>query len=165
MFRGDGIGERHRVVERFDENDSAKIIPRGARDFRTRKRRKLRFNSALDFICERLIVSNENRLRVDVVLGLRQQIGRDPVGVGATIRDHQHLGWTGDHVDADLAEHQALRGGHISVAGADDLRHRLDGRGAIGQRRHRLCAADAVDFGHAAQLRRRQHQRIELAVG
>ena len=31
---------------------------------------------------------------------------------------------TGDHVDADLAEHVTLGGGHVDVAGADDLVHR-----------------------------------------
>jgi hypothetical protein len=53
---------------------------------------------------------------------------------------------TGDHVDADLAEHLALGGGDIGIAGADDLGDRRDGVGAIGQRGHGLRAADAVDL-------------------
>ena len=99
------------------------------------------------------------------MLGLRQQIGRDPAGIAGVVGDDQHFGRAGDHVDADLAEHQPLGRGDIGVAGADDLRHRRDRRGAVGERRHRLRAADAVDLGDAAEMRRRQHQRIELAVG
>ena len=57
-----------------------------------------------------------------------------------------------------------LGGGDIGVAGADDLGDRRDRRGAVGQRRHRLRAADAIDLGDAGEMRRRQHQRIELAV-
>ena len=109
-------------------------------------------------------VRDQDRLRARVMLGLRQQIGGDPAGIAAVVGDHQHLGGTGDHVDADLAEHQPLGGGDIGVAGADDLGDRRDRRRAVGQRRHRLRAADAIDFGDAAEMRRRQHQRIELAV-
>src|SRR5262249_56714157 len=47
------------------------------------------------------------------------------------VGQHQHLGRTGDHVDADLAEHQPLRRRHVGVARADDLVDRRDGGGAI----------------------------------
>ena len=99
------------------------------------------------------------------MLGLRQQIGGDPGGVAGAVGDDKHFRGAGDHVDADLAEHQPLGGGDIGVAGADDLRDRRDGRGAVGQRRHRLRAADAVDLRDAAEPGGRQHQRIELAAG
>ena len=81
------------------------------------------------------------------------------------VGEDQHLGGPGDHVDADLAEHQPLGGRHIGVAGADDLGDRLDGLGAVGERRHRLRAADAIDLVDAGELRGREHQRRELAVG
>ena len=81
-------------------------------------------------------------------------------GVG----EHHHLGGAGDAVDADAAEHLALGLGDIGVAGADDAVHRGDGGGAVGQRRHRLRAADAVDFGHPGAARRGQHQRVQHAV-
>ena len=99
------------------------------------------------------------------MLGLRQKIGRDPVGIGVAVGQHQHFGGARDHVDADLAEDLPLGRGDIGIAGADDLRHRLDRLRAVSERGHRLRAADAVDFVDAAELRRRQHQRIELAVG
>ena len=98
------------------------------------------------------------------MLGLRQEIGGNPVGIGGAVGQHQHFGRAGDHVDADLAEHDALGRSHIGVARADDLGHRLDGFGAVGQRRDSLCASDPVDFAHPGKLRRGQHQRIELAI-
>ena len=47
-------------------------------------------------------------------------------GFAVAVGEDQHLGGPRDHVDADLAEHVALRRGDIGVAGTDDLGHRLD---------------------------------------
>ena len=99
------------------------------------------------------------------MLGLRQEVGGDPVRIGVAVGEDQHLGRPGDHVDADLAEHQALGRRHIGVAGTDDLVDRRDRRGAVGERRHRLGAADAVDLVDAGERGGRQHQRVEPAVG
>ena len=104
-------------------------------------------------------------MRGFVVLGLRQQIGGDPVGISRLVGDDQDFGRPRDHVDADLAEHDTLGGGDISVAGTDDLGHRLDALRAIGERGDRLRAADAVDFIDARKLRRGEHQRIEIPSG
>ena len=87
------------------------------------------------------------------MLGLRQEIGGNPVGIAGAVGDHEHFRRTGDHVDADLAEHQPLCRGDIGIAGADDLCDRRDGRGAPGQRGDRLRAADTIDLRHAAELR------------
>ena len=98
------------------------------------------------------------------MLGLRQQVGGDPVGMTGAVGQDQHLRRPGDHVDADRAEHQPLGGRHIGVARADDLRHRLDRLGAVGERRHRLRAADAINLVDAGELGGCQHQRREPAV-
>jgi len=86
------------------------------------------FHRAFDVIGERHVVGDQDRLCVDVVFGLRQQIGRDPAGIAGAVSDDEHFRGTGDHVDADLAEHQPLGGGDIGIAGTDDLCHRRDGR-------------------------------------
>ena len=125
---------------------------------------ELRGDRLLDLVGERGIVGDQDRLRAGVMLGLRQQIGGDPVGIAGVVGEDQHLGRAGDHVDADVAEHQALGRGHIGVAGADDLGDRRDRLGAVGERRHRLRAADAIDLVDAGELGRRQHQRSQLAV-
>ena len=153
-----------RLVEVLDQNDRAEIVPRGPRDVRARQR------ASCD--CTARSTSSASAalsvIRIDCALtscsACASRSAAIQPALPVSIGDHQHFRGAGDHVDADLAEHQPLGGGDIGIAGADDLGHRRDGRGAIGQRRHRLRAADAVDFGDAAEMRRRQHQRIELAV-
>ncbi len=105
----------------------------------------------LDCVREFLAVGDQDRLRAGVMLGLRQQVGGDPVGIAVLVGDDQHLRGAGDHVDADLAEHDALGGGDIGVAGADDLGDRRDGFGAVGERRDGLRAADAENLVDAGQ--------------
>ncbi len=103
-------------------------------------------------------------MRARVVFGLRQKIGGDPVRVAGPVGEDQDFGRPGDHVDADLAEHDALGRGDIGIARTDDLGDRRDGRGAVGERRNRLRPADAVDLVNAGDLRRRQHQRRQDAA-
>ena len=55
------------------------------------------------------------------MLGLRQQVGGKPFGIVVLVGDHQHLRRPGDGVDADHAEHLALGGGDVGIAGPDDL--------------------------------------------
>ena len=98
------------------------------------------------------------------MLGLREEVHRDPVGIGRAVADHQDLGRPGHHVDADRAEHAALRRGDVGVARADDLVDRGNGRGAVGERADRLRAADREHAVDAGELRGRKHQRVPLAV-
>eukprot|EP01022_Parablepharisma_sp_SALTPOND_P017907 TRINITY_DN290_c1_g1_i2.p1 TRINITY_DN290_c1_g1~~TRINITY_DN290_c1_g1_i2.p1 ORF type:complete len:1623 (-),score=570.02 TRINITY_DN290_c1_g1_i2:20056-24924(-) len=110
------------------------------------------------------IRAQQDGLRQLVVLGLREQVHGDPVGIGGTIADDQDFRGAGDHVDAHHAEHAALGGGHIGIAGADDLVHLRDGRGAIGQRADGLRAADGEDAVHAGNGGGRQHQFVLHAI-
>ena len=98
------------------------------------------------------------------MLGLRQKIGGDPGGIVLAVGDDQDLRRAGDEVDADLAEHAALGGGDIGVAGAGDLVDRRDRLRAVGQRGHGLGAADAPDLVGAGDLGRQHDQRIEHAA-
>jgi hypothetical protein len=67
--------------------------------------------------------------------------------------------------DPDPAEHLTLRLGDVGVAGADHLVDARDRVRAVGQRRHRLRAADTVDLVHPGQGRGSQDQRVQHAVG
>ena len=98
----------------------------------------------------------QDRLRHLVVLGLREQIHRDPVRIGAAVGDHQDLRRAGDHVDADRAEHAPLGRGDVGVAGADDLVDLRDRRRAVGERRDRLRAADREARGRRRRAPRRR---------
>ena len=62
----------------------------------------------LHVVGKRGVVGDQDRLRAGVMLGLRQQIGGDPVGIAGCVGEDQHLGRAGDHVDADLAEDERL---------------------------------------------------------
>src|SRR3954468_21688536 len=96
------------------------------------------------------------------MLGLRKEIHRHPFRRRAAVADHQDLGGTGEHVDADLAEHLTLRLGDIDVARTHDL---IDPR----QRCRAVCesgdgvrAADRYDAVHPGELGRREDQRIRV---
>jgi hypothetical protein len=52
--------------------------------------------------------AQQDALRQLVVLGLAEQIHRDPVGGRAAIGQHQDFARAGDHVDADRTEHPRL---------------------------------------------------------
>ena len=146
---GDGSrrGPSTRMTAPKSRQLCAAISPRGS-DFSWRS------TAASTAVAEGGVVGDQDRLRGDVVLGLRQQVGGDPVRIVAAVGDHQHLGRAGDHVDADRAEDLALGGRDIGIAGADDLGDRADRLGAIGERGDRLRAADAVDLRRRRQCRR-----------
>ena len=99
------------------------------------------------------------------MLGLREQIHRNPVGIGFAIAHHQNFGRAGNHVNADYAEHHAFGGGDIGVARAGNLVDFGNGASAIGQRRHRLRAADGEHAIHTGNRRRRQHHVVEFTIG
>ena len=104
-------------------------------------------------------------MRARVVFGLRQKIGGDPVGIAGPVGEDQYFGGASDHVDADLAEHDALGCGDIGIARADDLGDRRDGRGAVGERGNRLGPADAIDLVDPGNFGRRQHEWRQNAAG
>ena len=100
-----------------------------------------------------------------VVLGLREEVRGEPFRIGFIVGDHHDLRRACDGVDADRAEDLALGLRDIGVAGADDLRDRLNRLGAVGERRDSLRASDAVNLADASQMRRRQHRLVDLAIG
>ena len=122
------------------------------------------FDGPVDLGREPGIVGDQDRLGARIMLGLCQQVGGDPVGVAGFVGQYQDFGRPGDHVDADLAKHQALCGRNIGIAGAHNLGHGRDCFGAISERSYRLGAADAVNLIDAGKLCCRQHQRVELAI-
>ena len=134
VLGGDAVGELDRLGQRGDDDDGAELVPALAGDLRARQQRELALDLVRDGIGERCVGGDEDRLRPAAVLGLRQEIGRDPGGIGGLVGDDQHFGRAGDHVDADGAEDLALGGGDIGVARPDDLVDRRDGLGAVGER-------------------------------
>ena len=98
------------------------------------------------------------------MLGLREEVHRDPVSRRLAVADHENFGGAGDHIDADAAEDIALRGRHIGVARADDLIDRIQGLRAIGECGNGLRAADREGAGDTREGRRREHELVTLAA-
>jgi hypothetical protein len=72
------------------------------------------------------------------VLGLRQQLAGDGIGVAGVVGDHHQLARTGRRVDRHALHHQELRGRDVGVARADDA---IDARHRRGAERHRRDGA------------------------
>ena len=97
------------------------------------------------------------------MLGLREEIHHDPLHGGMPIADDDDLRRSGEHVDADDAEHEPLRRGHVPVPGSDDLVHRLNRSGPERKGRNCLRASDSPHLVYRGQVRSGKHQRIELS--
>ena len=161
MLRSKPIGERDAFLKIGDKDNRAKIAPARRRDFFAREISQLPRDGGLDGTGEARVIGDQNRLRGDVVLGLREEIGGDPFGIRAIARNDQDLGRPSDHVDANGAENPPLGRGHISVAGTDDLGDWGDRLSSISQRRDRLRAPNPVNFIDAGELGRCQNKRID----
>ena len=76
---------------------------------------------------------DEEYLRVDTMLGLRQQVGCYKLDVGMLIGDDTYLGRTCGHVDSYVVQANLLLGGHdILVAGTEDFIYLGYALGTIG---------------------------------
>ena len=114
---GDGAGfgqvarpdQRAAARERFGDDGRARHF--GDQPLRARR----------DAVDQARVGRDEQRLRHLVVLGLREQIQRDPVRIGRRIGNDQHLRDAGDHVDADGAEDATLGGRDVGIARSADL--------------------------------------------
>ena len=161
----DAVGDVARLGEVAHEDQRAARGKRRFDDRAPRHRGKQPAHRLRHRVDEPGLRRDEDRLRHLVVLGLREKVHRDPVGVRARIGDDEHLRRAGDHVDADAPEDAPLRRGDISVPRAHDLVDRGHGRGAESERGDRLRAADAQDPVDARERRRRQHRSVQGAIG
>jgi len=110
------------------------------------------------------LIGDQDRLGAGVMLGLRQQVGRDPVGMA--VRSARISTSDGPAI----MSMPTLRTPSVSPpphkhCRSDDLGDRCDALRAVGERGHRLGAADAIDLVDAGKLRRRQNEGQKLAVG
>ena len=98
------------------------------------------------------------------VLGLREQIECERIGVDPLIGEQQQIARAGEAVDPDLAEHLALGLLHEQVSWADDDVDRVDRLGAVGERGDGLRASHAVDDARAGQPAGGEHDRVHVTV-
>ena len=164
MLGRDAVAERGSLGQVAGEDDRAVIAPAGPGDGGAGQGGQDAVHGGDHGLRQGRVGGHQDRLRVGVVFGLRQQVQRQPVGMLGAVGDHQHLGGAGDAVDAYPAEDLPFRRRDIGVARPGDLVDRAHGFGAIGHRRDRLRAADAPDFIDAGDAAGEQHQRVDLAA-
>ena len=152
----DPVADRARFFHRARQHQRAAAFQRRADDVAARQRRQQPLDRGADAIEIAGIGTEQDALRERVVLGLAEQVHRDPVGRRRAVGEDEDLARAGDHVDADRAEDAPLGARDVGVAGAGDL---VDGGNrlrAVGERADRLRAADREQRGRRRRARRRR---------
>ena len=165
VLRGQPVRHLHRLLQRRREHERAVGAERAGRDLPPAERRQLARGLGLDTVPQGPRRGQQHRTGHGVVLGLGQEIRRDPDGIRVAVGDHHHLARARQHVDPDVAEDPPLGERHVDVPRAHDLVHAADRLGAVGQGRDGLGTADPVGLGDAGDARGDQHGRAERPVG
>ena len=108
-----------RLVEIADHDRASDLAERaaGVRPSWLGKPLELRRDLGLHLGEQLLVPRDEQRRRVEAVLGLVQQVGREQAHIGAPVGDHETLRRAEDHErDAAVALHLDLRGLHGRAA-------------------------------------------------
>ena len=153
MLGGQAVRDRERLGEVPRHHHGAVVPDRGVGDRGARQRRALARDRRHDASGRAGVVRQAHGPRQRVVLGLCQEVRRHVRRDRRAVRDDDDLARAGDQVDAHVAEHEALGEGDVEVARPDDLVDRGKRRRPVGQRRHRLGAADPVGLGGASEAR------------
>ena len=138
VFRRDPVNQRQCRFQIVGQDHGTEFVPALLHDLCPGQRLQVRIDGGDDVIGERRIIGDHDRLRGGIVLGLAEQVGRDPGRIVLRIRQHQNFGRSGDHVDPDGAEDFSLGGGDIGISRPDDFVDGLNGFSPISQRAHRL---------------------------
>ncbi len=152
MLRRQLVGDAHQALAVGDDQPGAVGLEGGFGDGSARQFGELSRELDPDCVEERAVAGHQHRIGRLVVLRLRQEIGRDDGSVGGFVRENEDFRRSGDAVDGNVAEHQALGGRDVDVAGADDLVHSRNRLGAKGQRGDGLRAAGVEERVDARQV-------------
>ena len=169
VFGRCGVSERDRFGLRPRHDDAAMSLHRQAsraigrhssRDFRGDLRREL------------AVGCDENCARIGIVLGLCDQIGRDP-GRVAVRRQQQNLARAGVEVDSTVRGDERLRRRDPAIAGPDDLVHARHRFRSVCERGNRMRTTKPEQSGdarfdcgcHHDRLRSRAHRHDVTHAG
>ncbi len=167
MLRCIPVGDRDRLVERPDDDTSSVGAQRrpGGRGADVGEIGELRRQLGVGRVGEVGRRGDQHDRRIGAVLGLDEQVGREPDRVGGAVGDHEALGGPEQHHRRDaVALHLDLGDGDRRRSGADDLAHLGDRLRAEAQRGD---AGRTVDTEHVAQAELAaddEHGRIDLAA-
>ncbi len=139
------IGDRDRVIELTDDDRATIVRKAFPRDGALREGGHEGIELRLDGERELAAVRDQRRLGVRVMLGLSEEVGRDPCGACGGVGYYHNLGGAREKVDSDLAVHELLRLRDVLVAGPD---YRVDARYRFGAVRHRRNGLGPADGKH-----------------
>ena len=164
VLGGDDVDGLDGLLHGVADDHKALIGQRGGGDLGARGSLHVALDGGFDLVGVALVERDQVAACQRVVLGLGHEVDGHHGGVGGLIGHDAHLGGAGDHIDSHVAGDDLLRSRHERVARTCDLADRLDGLGAVGQRRHGLRAAYRVDLGDAGQAAGLEHHRVDAAV-
>ena len=164
MLGGIGIGKGDNVVK-FVQNHGPAVLQGLGGEVGPRQQRPLALHLGHDGLGHPARGTHQHDLAVCPVLGLRQQVGRHEGGLGLLIGNDHHLGRTGRHIDGHGAARDPLfGGGHVAVAGPENLIYLGDGLRTVGHCPDSLGASQAENAPDAAIRGGVQHFRGDVAV-
>ncbi len=158
VFRREAVREIASGFERRRKQDCAGIAHRRVRGIVWREIRQLRLHFFLDGVRQFKRRRYQKTSRVGRMLGLREQISRDPFRI-ALCRENDGFRRACRKIDGAIAADELLCGGDKAIAGPEDFIHTGDVFCAVGERSDRLRAADAGNSRYAQQTARRQAVR------
>ena len=167
MFWGIGVAKIHGFIGIADEHKLAVFQGFGCNLFAW-KRLKLRLDLFLHGVEHGFRCGDEEHLRVDPMLGLRQKVGGNVTGVACVVGYDAHLRRSGRHVYGHVAETHMLLGSHdILVAGTEDLAHLGHALCAVGHSSDGLHATNLVDAAYACYVGCHEDSGVDVscAVG
>ena len=122
MLGGDAVDERQSVGEVCVTITAPKSRQEAPAILCARQLSSCSTTARLDRVGKRSVVGDEDRLRAGTSCSAcAKRSAAIQSGLPVLSARMSTSGGAGDHVDADCAEHQAFGGGHIGVAGPDDL--------------------------------------------
>ena len=165
VLGGKAVAELRGLVQVAADHDQAPVVEGLAGDGGAGMSLQLLLNRAGNGLRELLAGGQQDGRRQGVVLRLSQEIGRDMLGVGAGIGNHQHFAGARQGIDRDPPVDRFFGQGHIEIARTANDVHPRDGFRAVGQRSDGLGATDPIDLVDAREVRGGQDGGVDATVG
>ena len=164
VLRSIGIRQGHHLVDTADQHIAA-VLQRLGSNLLARQQLQLAIHLSLYLVELFTTGGDEEHLRVDAVLSLRQQVGSHKLSIGCLVSQHADLRGSCWHVDGNLVETDLLLGSHhILIARTEDLVDLGHALRTIGHSANGLHAASLENLAHASNASCHQNGGIDLAL-
>ncbi len=166
MFRCIGITDIEGSLQIRDHQNAAigECLQGGGR---TRQRRQLHLYLLVDRSGQLRRGGHEHHLGLSTVFRLSQQIGRDEIGAGCGIGNHQHFRRARGQIERRafrIVCNQHFRRSDPRISGAIDLVDFGNRSGAEGEGADGLCTSDLENLGDSAAFRHAENRWIRRSI-